>query len=189
MLLNLHSFLPRSTENGPGARAVIWVQGCTLDCPGCFNPATHDLAPRRLLSVQDLIQRIAEIDGIEGLTISGGEPFLQAGALAELGGWARAQNLGVIVFTGFTFEHLQRQPKPDWTALLAWTDLLIAGPFMQTLATHSGLRGSSNQTLHFLTDRYAHLRESLETGASGVEVLIKPSGEIILTGFPDQDFV
>lgn len=187
MLINLHSFLERSTENGPQTRAVLWVQGCMLACPGCFNPATHNMAPRTLVAVEELAETVSQISGIEGLTISGGEPFLQAGALAELARLLRRQQLGIVVFSGFTYAQLIHANNPGWDALLACTDLLIAGPFIQELACQLPLRGSSNQTLHVLTDRYNSFRESLEAGANSVEVLIDPSGQVVITGFPAQD--
>lgn len=186
MLINLHSFLERSTENGPETRTVLWVQGCTLACPGCFNPDTHDMAPRTLISVEELAETICQISGIEGVTISGGEPFLQAGALAELGRLLRRQHLGIVVFSGFTYAHLTRANNPEWNALLTCTDLLIAGPFIQELTCQLPLRGSSNQTLHVLTGRYRPFRESLEAGVNSVEVLIDPSGQVVITGFPAQ---
>ena len=189
MFINLHNFLERSTENGPGTRAVIWVQGCTLKCPGCFNPDTHDMGNRTLVSVEELAERISGISGIEGITISGGEPFLQAGALAALGRILQQQNLGIIVFTGFTIEQITQRNDPDWDALLALTDLLIAGPFIQSLACNLPLRGSSNQTIHYLSDRYKPFQKSLDTGTSGVEVFIDESGQVIVTGFPDQDIL
>jgi anaerobic ribonucleoside-triphosphate reductase activating protein len=187
MYINLHDFLERSTENGPGTRAVIWVQGCTLQCPGCFNPETHNMGIRQLVSVRDLAERVLAISGIEGITISGGEPFLQAEALAELGVVLHQNNFGVIVFSGFIYEYLLQANKPDWNALLAVTDLLIAGPFIQDLTCNLALRGSSNQILHFLSERYTAFRDELEGESHSVEVLIDESGQVIVTGFPGND--
>jgi anaerobic ribonucleoside-triphosphate reductase activating protein len=187
MLINLHSFLERSTENGPGTRAVIWVQGCTLKCPGCFNPDTHDLGVRTLVSVKELAGQILGISGIEGITISGGEPFLQAAALTELGTIVRRQNLGMIVFTGFTLDQIKQRNIPEWNALLALTDLLIDGPFIQSLACDLPLRGSSNQTLQYLSKRYTRFQENLNNGTSGVEVFIDKSGQVVVTGFPSLE--
>ena len=184
MCINLHSFLARSTENGPGTRAVLWVQGCARNCPGCFNPATHDPGAGTLVAIETLADRILPLAGIEGLTISGGEPFLQAAALAALGKRLKAHDLGVIVFTGFTLAELTQPGDADWEALLAQTDLLIDGPFVQSLACELPLRGSRNQTLCYLSDRYKPFQESLEHGTSGVEVFIDPAGEVIMTGFP-----
>lgn len=187
MDINLHDFLERSTENGPGTRAVIWVQGCTLNCPGCFNPETHDMGIRTLVSVDDLADRIFAISGIEGITISGGEPFLQAAPLAELGRLMQQRNLGIVVFSGLTYEQLTQANKPDWNALLAVTDLLIAEPFILELACDLALRGSSNQTLHYFSDRYKALQERLDHDSNSVEVFIDESGQVIMTGFPGQN--
>lgn len=188
LTINLHNFLERSTENGPGTRAVIWVQGCTLHCPGCFNPETHSQKIRTLVSVEKLTERILAISEIEGVTISGGEPFLQAAALAELCRVLHTHNLGVVVFSGFTFEQLTRAKNTDWDALLALTDLLIAGPFVQELRCDLALRGSWNQTLHFLSDRYISLKSQLAHDSNSVELLIDASGRITLTGFPGSEW-
>lgn len=184
MTINLHDFLERSTENGPGTRAVIWVQGCTLHCPGCFNPDTHDQGIRQLVAVEELASRILRISGIEGITISGGEPFLQAAPLAQLGDLMHTHDLGLVVFSGFTFEQLTQANKSDWNALLAVTDLLIAGPFMQQFACNMALRGSRNQTLHFLSERYLPLKSQLDLDSNSVELFIDASGQIVMTGFP-----
>ena len=73
--LRLHGFEPCSAANGPGRRAVLWVQGCTLACPGCFNPRTHDRSGDQV-GVDELFSRIDQLgDRIEGVTVSGGEPL------------------------------------------------------------------------------------------------------------------
>ena len=188
LMLNLHHFLARSTVNGPGTRAVIWVQGCARRCAGCFNPATHDLGVRTLVSVATLAEQILALPDLEGLTFSGGEPFLQAAALAELGRRVQRAGLGIVVFTGFRDEELTRSSNAAWAALLAVTDLLIAGPFCQEQACPGGLRGSRNQRLVFLSDRYQSCQATLEQPSADVEILIAPSGEVTLTGFPGESF-
>lgn len=186
--INLHNFIARSTENGPGVRAVIWVQGCSLHCPGCFNPDTHDQTIRQLVSVEALAERILSVSEIEGITISGGEPFLQAAALAELCRGLHERNLGIVVFSGFTFEQLTQTDNTNWKALLGLTDLLIAGPFVQELRCALALRGSQNQTLHFLSERYLALKTRLEHDSNSVELFIDASGHITVTGFPGQEW-
>ncbi len=188
MTLNLHAFLDASTENGPGTRAVIWVQGCALACPGCFNPDTHDPAIRQLVEVNDLAARILHCPTLEGVTISGGEPFLQAAPLAELCKIMQQHDRGVIVFSGFTYDQLVQADRSDWNALLAVTDLLIAGPFIQTEACDLALRGSRNQTLHLLSNRYAAYREQFEHDTNSVEIVIDESGQMTVTGFPTMTF-
>lgn len=186
MMVNLHAFLDASTENGPGTRAVIWVQGCTLACPGCFNPDTHDLAIRQAISTHDLAAHLLALSNIEGITISGGEPFLQAAPLAELCAIMRQHDRGVIVFSGFPFETLVQAERSDWNALLAVTDLLIAGPFVLAEACDLALRGSRNQTLHFLSGRYAAYREQFDHEANSVEIMIDETGQVTMTGFPSM---
>jgi anaerobic ribonucleoside-triphosphate reductase activating protein len=189
MHINLHKFLAHSTENGPGLRAVVWVQGCTLNCPGCFNPDTHDVTARQRISVTALAQKILTIPDIEGLTISGGEPFLQAAALAELCQRLHEADLGIVVFSGFPYAELIQSHKADWKHLLAVTDLLIAGPFIKEQACDLALRGSSNQTLHYLSARYRAYQTLFERTSNSVEIHIDETGQVLLTGFPTQEFL
>ena len=141
---------------GPGTRYVIWVQGCERGCPGCATPEAQDPAGGYVRTVQALADDILAVPDIDGITISGGEPFLQAGALAALIDLIRARrDLGVIVYTGFVLEELQNGCVPNAQALLARTDLLVDGPYVESLNDDGALRGSSNQRAIALTDRYA----------------------------------
>src|ERR1039458_1088063 len=152
--LRLHAFLPRSRANGPGTRAVMWVQGCSLGCPGCFNPQTHALSGGEIIPVEELFQRVVRLGpAIEGLTLSGGEPFQQREAIAELLARIRGEtNLSVIVFTGYTWDEVSALPEAG--GLLAGVDVLIAGRYLAAERVAHGLRGSANKTIHLLTPRY-----------------------------------
>lgn len=184
MQLNIARTLPRSAANGPGERFVIWVQGCPLACPGCWNPDTWSFVRRETQSVDELTTAILATPGIEGITLSGGEPFAQAKALAELALRVRTAGLSVFVFTGYEFEELVR---PQDRKLLASTDVLVTGRFVQALATTSlPWRGSANQQIHFLTNRY-DLRSA--EAAAGSEVLIAPDGTLTFTGFPSDELL
>src|SRR6266852_4410273 len=129
--LRLHHFLPSSRANGPGTRAVLWTQGCSLGCPGCFNPQTHSFDGGELVPVDDLFARLVALgDSIEGVTVSGGEPLQQRPALLSLLLRVRAEtSLSVLVFTGFTWDELRSLPDAD--TLLACVDVLIAGRYDQ----------------------------------------------------------
>ena len=178
-MLNLHAFVPRSRANGPGTRAVVWVQGCSLGCPGCYNPATHPSAGGEAVAVDDLCARIAALgDGIEGVTVSGGEPLQQRVGLLALLRRLRAQTrLSVLVFTGFTWDEVQHFPGA--ADLLACVDVLFAGRYDATRHLAQDLRGSANKTVHFLTGRYgpADLREVPEA-----EVVITADGGVVASG-------
>ena len=110
--LNVARWIARSRANGPGERFVLWVQGCVLACPGCWNPDTWRTSPRILVSVDEICERVLGTAGIEGVTFTGGEPFLQARALARVAGRVRAAGLSVMVFTGHELDELGGEP-PD----------------------------------------------------------------------------
>lgn len=75
MLLRVHRFLPFTRAEGPGNRACVWVQGCPIRCPGCFNPGTWPTGGGEEVAVEDLADRILDVKDIEGVTFLGGEPF------------------------------------------------------------------------------------------------------------------
>src|SRR5437867_3434145 len=106
--LRVHAFQPYSAANGPGLRAVLWVQGCTLGCPGCFNPDTHP-RPGQVWTVDETYERIVALAGdIEGVTISGGEPLQQRRPILTLLHRIRTEtSLSTLVFTGYTWDELQ----------------------------------------------------------------------------------
>ena len=139
--------------------------------------------------MEALAQNILAIPDIEGVTISGGEPFLQAAALAELGILLQEARLGVILFSGVPYEKLVQSHNPYWKRLLAVTDLLIAGPFVKEQACDRALRGSSNQTLHYLSERYTPCQTMLERDSNSVEIQIDEAGHVLMTGFPSVEFL
>jgi len=185
-LLNVHAVIPSSCANGPGVRAVVWTQGCSMQCPGCRNPLTHSHEPRTLVEPDQLAEAIAAIPGVEGLTVSGGEPFEQAPAVARLCRVVRESGLSVMVFTGWTYESIYRSKDKAVRRLLGQVDILVDGPFIQELTDPKlRWRGSSNQTVRFLTDRYSP--KVLESPAqTQLEVCLDAVGPLQITGFPDD---
>jgi anaerobic ribonucleoside-triphosphate reductase activating protein len=177
--LRLHAFIPFSRANGPGVRAIVWTQGCTLGCAGCFNPETHPFTGGELIAVDDLFQRIAALkETIEGVTISGGEPLQQSRPLVALLRRVREEtDLSVLVFTGYTWDEIGRMPEAD--SLLACVDALVAGRYDQTQRLARDLRGSANKTVHFLSERYT--MDDLQA-VLPAEVLITAEGEVVISG-------
>ncbi len=172
----VHAFEARSRANGPGTRAVIWLQGCTLGCQGCFNPATHAVGGESI-EIDELVARIAASAGIEGVTLSGGEPLEQPDAALAILRAARALGLSTLVFSGFTIEEIRARPLgPE---ILAELDVLIDGRYLARERLGTGLRGSANQRIQLLTPRYA-LAEVEATPVA--EIRIDPTGAVILTG-------
>lgn len=176
--LRLHSMLAHSRANGPGIRAVLWTQGCSLGCPGCFNPETHTILGGRDWSIDDLFTWLKTAEPIAGITLTGGEPLEQLPAVLHLLRRIRIETAwSAILFTGFTLKEVQRLPQA--AELLACVDVLIAGRFDPTRRLAQGLRGSANKILHFLTDRYTPADLAAVPPA---EVQIDVDGTISLTG-------
>ena len=153
LFLNLADAVAPSRANGPGARAVLWAQGCSLRCPGCHNPQTWAKAPRRVCTAQSAASWVRSFPGLRGLTLSGGEPFEQALGFAALCRMLRAEGADVVAFSGFSRDEILSDVRPHARALLAEVDLLIDGRYEAEHAARLPLRGSSNQRLHFLTNR------------------------------------
>jgi len=182
--LRLHAHEPVSRANGPGLRAVLWFQGCTLGCPGCFNPHTHDASGGTAADISTLATRLHQRpNNIEGISISGGEPFQQPEALLALVEAMRGSDLSILVFSGYSLAEIQRQPLGP--AILAHLDVLIAGRYMQSRHDGRALLGSSNQSIHLLTPRhtlaeFAHI--------PGTEIILHTDGSYTLTGIAPAKF-
>ncbi len=183
-VLNLAGFLARSAVNGPGIRAVVWVQGCPIRCRGCFNPASWHTSPVIMASADQLAGRILSTAGIDGVTFSGGEPFAQARALACVGEQVRDAGLTVVTYTGYTCGQLAMGKNPSWNRLLAVTDLLIAGPYVDSMACNDPYIGSSNQQILSLTGKIPRESPAVQETGKSVEFTIAPDGTITTTGFP-----
>ena len=170
---------------GPGLRYVIWTQGCPFHCKGCISPESRSVVKLDVVDVELMAEDIICRTQIEGITISGGEPMMQAPSLTRLLKLVKVQRpeLTVIVFTGYKIEDLKSLAHQ---ALLAMTDVLIDGPFEQESVAHRGLRGSENQRIHFLNDNLLAHREELENGERRLETLIA-DGALVTIGIPNEE--
>lgn len=181
LLLNVAATERRSVVNGPGVRFVLWVQGCPFRCEGCYNETFLPFVERNQRSVESLADEILGVPGIEGLTLSGGEPMAQPAPLAALARQVRASGLSVFCYTGFTLEALQARRAPAVAALLAEIDILVDGRFEQDRRARLPWRGSANQRVHFLTPRYRHLEEAVARRETACEIIVRPH-EMVATG-------
>ncbi len=187
--LNLAGFLARSAANGPGIRAVIWVQGCPIRCKECFNPAFWSFSPVHRVSTGEISGRILALKDIDGVTFSGGEPFAQADALASVGEKVQEAGYTVVTYTGYTHEQLTSNNNPAWDRLLGVTDLLIAGPYIGSQACDKPYIGSSNQQVISLTGRVRTDVPDRQAHGEIVEFSIAPGGMVTTTGFPREHMV
>jgi anaerobic ribonucleoside-triphosphate reductase activating protein len=186
--INLALFLPRSSVNGPGVRAVVWVQGCRLRCSGCRNMTMQSRRVVERVSVHDLLDRIRAIGDIEGITLSGGEPFQQAAPLAAFARGCARLGLSVMAYSGYTLREILTSRDPARLQLLACLDILVDGRFVRGSTAVKGWRGGAGQGLHFLSARYQDLREHPEAWPDPeAEVHVTASGRVLLTGFPTAE--
>ena len=175
---------------GPGYRAGIWFQGCPFQCPGCIAPDTLEIEAGIAMDTGEIIQAIEADSCIEGITCSGGEPFAQPHALTAILKGLRNPQRGVIVFSGYKLEYLRQRgaSEPAIADALKQIDVLIDGVYIQE--RNSGnmkMRGSDNQRIHFLTDRYANERSYFKTyNREAFEIRPTVSGETMLVGVPTQ---
>ena len=133
--LNIMGYIDESEVNGPGSRAVVWLQGCSRECDGCFNSQSWSFTINQLISLDELIEKILANPKNIGVTFSGGEPFWQASALTQVAMKVKAAGLNTMSFTGFTLEQLQSDNAPvSSQELLAQLDILIDGAFVKSLA-------------------------------------------------------
>ena len=182
-LLRVAETHPACTVLGPGRRFVVWVQGCGIGCADCVSPQWIPFASGHDVPVAELAERITD-EAADGLTLSGGEPFAQAGALADLVGQVRARrDLSVLSYTGYTIEHLRRHGSSDKHRLLAALDLLIDGPYLVGRQASLRWRGSANQRIHVLTDRHAHLLDEPDVSA-GLQFEVAADSTVRWLGAP-----
>jgi len=177
-VLRIGRVMERSCANGPGERCVVWVQGCPLRCPGCFNRAFWPPEGGELVPVEELAARINGIRSIRGVTLSGGEPMEQAAAVAELLDLLDPR-LDLVMFTGYTCEEIAAAPIRK--LVLGRVDLAVVGRYMRELASEDDpWTGSRNKEALEVTGR---IRRD-EPPDCRVEVNISAAGEVLVTGFP-----
>lgn len=180
LFLNLGNYLNRSQANGPGTRMVVWVQGCPFRCQGCQNPEYLKFKLNKLVTVEDVWRLFCLNSDLDGISFSGGEPFAQAVALAELAQRVQALGKTVVCWTGYRLEQLDTGKVKGAKDLLNYVDLLIDGWFNQEQSGNFVLRGSENQQLHFLSGRITS--EDL-VAIPRQEWIIHPE-TVTYTGFP-----
>ena len=184
--LNIMGYVDESEVNGPGSRAVVWVQGCDRECAGCFNVKSWSFEANQLIAIDELAEKIISNSNNTGVTFSGGEPFWQASQLAKLAKKLKAKGLNVMSFSGFTLSEL-RSPKapPGSEELLAELDILIDGPYVESQAINSPNSpvSSRNQQVRIFNPEF---QDKITWASDQVEIHILKDGTRIITGFRGQ---
>lgn len=158
-VMRVGAFTPWTYAMGPGKRASLWVAGCPFRCKGCATPQFLEKdsgSDMRIAAVKRKIDDAVRKHGVTGMSFSGGEPFAQAEAVAEIARHARSRGLSTLSWSGFTRKRLESINAPKGSAvLLAQLDVLIDGVYVEKRMDGDPLRGSSNQIIHLLTDRHS----------------------------------
>ncbi len=146
MRVRLAGLSRESVTDGPGMRVTVFFQGCEHHCSGCHNPQTWDRDGGTEYELADVFGMLRDNPMISGITLSGGEPFLQPEAALELAREFHARGKNVWAYTGYLWNHLINENNPARMALLRECDVLVDGPFKQAERV-PGLvfRGSANQ--------------------------------------------
>ena len=192
----IHAILPASRVNGPGLRAVVFVQGCNLGCEDCWNFRTHafagpDVSTANILDL--LLQHMSE-QRLDGVTFSGGEPMQQAHDLAALlqGLRVRFPQISIGMFTGYSLAELEsgrfwtrrqsdRNDRFDlWRSIRNRLDFAVMGRYNRRQPSTDPLRTSKNQRLHLFSPRHSQAA----FGEQAVEITISANGLTNITGFP-----
>jgi anaerobic ribonucleoside-triphosphate reductase activating protein len=183
LTMQVAQVVPATEAEGPGVRFAVWFQGCPLRCPGCCNPEFLPFKGGETKTLSEMTAWLDRTPGVEGITLLGGEPFAHAEAGAALASAARDRNLSVMVFSGFTIEQLRANPAPAVANLLAITDILVDGPYLRDQPdTARRWVGSTNQRIHFLTDRY-RADDPCWRKRNTLEIRVEKTG-VTVNGFP-----
>jgi anaerobic ribonucleoside-triphosphate reductase activating protein len=187
VVLRVAQIVPFTEAEGPGVRFALWFQGCPLRCPGCCNPEMLPFEGGTPMTVAEVVRQIedaAHNHGVEGITLMGGEPLAHAAGAAVLARAVQQRGLTVMVFSGFTLEEAQAKADPAIMELIAATDILVDGPYVRELPdTTRRWIGSTNQRIHFLTERY-HQDERWQK-RNTLEIRLR-DGELTVNGFPGK---
>lgn len=137
-----------SIVDGEGIRTVIWTQGCSHNCPLCHNPSTHSFTDGELVDVIEVIERLEDLTGQDGVTFSGGDPMFQPEACSILAKKVHELGMNVWAYTGFTYEDLIKSKNKHIMEFLKEIDVLIDGKFeIDKKSMDLLFRGSSNQRI------------------------------------------
>lgn len=176
------------TTLGPGRRLGIWFQGCSLRCEGCISVDTWATA-KTLIPIEQLMMTLSSyLPLIDGITISGGEPFDQFEALLAIVVQLRKKTkVDILVYTGYSVEDITDQLQQ----IKPYIDVLISDPFQRQSSQTLRLRGSDNQRLHCFTsqaiEKYAYYQQTVTTKDKVLDVMFDAEGVVWFAGIPRRD--
>ncbi|MFC1239045.1 4Fe-4S single cluster domain-containing protein [Treponema vincentii] len=180
-------YAERTEVLGPGVRFAVWLQGCAKRCPGCINPEGQAIGGGEYLSVDVLMQKICAVPNLTGVTISGGEPFLQAEELKQLIVRIKEEtSLDIMLYSGYRFEELTAQYGSEF---FEQVDIFIDGEYIESLNHNNMYRGSDNQRMFFFTPKYRqYAQDWLQATKRDIAFEYTEKNGLIFIGIPPKDF-
>ena len=187
--MRLERALNSVTTLGPGSRLAVWVNGCSRACPGCVSKRLQKRDDRTEVDIEEYFFGY-RLDGIDGVTVSGGEPFEQTAELLRLVAYFKRRGVhDILVYTGFTLEELQARKDPETDATLAHISVLIDGPYIAECDSGKGnLKGSDNQRVHFFDETLRPAYAACFSEERSMQEVTLP-GALLAVGIPDTAYI
>ena len=189
-MLKLYNFIESTKTLGPYNRFALWTQGCPFSCLNCMTPDSQSLDGGENIAIIEIAELILNTKNIEGITISGGEPFLQSKEINRLISLIKVErDLGIILYSGYTLEQIKFKNQEDDKLLLQNIDILIDGLYDETLNDGLSLRGSSNQNIYQFTDRYKNIFNNYYCKEIREVEIHMQSDSAMIIGIPQPSFL
>ena len=183
MDIQVGHMLQSSEIYGPGIRSVLWVQGCTLACEGCWNTQYWSASAGSSTTTDDILEQWKATKGLEGITLLGGEPLQQPEAVYHLIQGAKDLGLSVFLYTGYEPEEFTSVMQSCFNM----SDIVVTGRYVHSLRnTNLRWRGSTNQVVHFPTPKYQFLNVPNQ---NEVEVHLSADGELSVYGYATDELL
>ena len=188
--MKISHYIERTSVLGPYLRSALWVHGCCFSCEGCLAKEMN-IGLYKEYAPADLSELFLKVTDTEGITISGGEPFLQSEELATMLDCIKAKrDYGVIIYTGFLKEELEKKNDTGVQRLLQHIDILIDVNYNQELDDGKPYRGSSNQKIHLVTDRYKNVFDDYYNGTDKRKIEIDVEKDnVYMVGVPSKNSI
>ena len=184
--VHVAQIIPCTEAEGPGRRFAIWFQGCPFRCPSCCNPEMLPFDGGVITTIRVIREQLSQSacdNRLDGISLLGGEPFAHPQSVLEITAIAKELNLSVMIYTGYTLDELQQQGSALVEQILQQTDILVDGRFEQSLPeTQRRWIGSTNQQIHFLSDRYS-MNDPCWSMPNTMELRLH-NGQLTVNGFP-----
>ncbi len=184
-MINIDTVRLSIDTNGPGRRIVIWTQGCTLNCDGCFNQEQLIHEANKLFDIKELFEILIGLlikYNCEGVTISGGEPFQQAKAVLELGKLVKQKGYSLVIFSGYTYKQLKESKNHEVRELLKLGDIMILGRYNRNNTEERTWFNNKDKKIIYNSDQY--INYSFDVNPNIEFTIIEDT--MLISGFPDR---